>query len=94
MFGWFKEKEVVDMPDNIYTTLNDELERMHYMLKNQMHAKQKEGNNAQTLYTQIEKIQNALLRTLAKQPTSEEQLKDLQDSVADLYLTGTESKDN
>lgn len=85
----FKKEKIIKSADNIYTVLNDELKRMHNM------AKQHDGNesNVQTIWNKIKEIQDALLASLKRNPMDQETIKDLQDSVADLYLTGTESND-
>lgn len=87
MFGWFKKKT----NDNIYTVLNDELKRLHEFLNLVYKGpKNSDVNNAAPTFARITKIQDTLIETLKKQPTSDEQIKDLQDSVADLYLAGND----
>jgi len=85
MFGWLK-KEKAKVPDNIYSVLDNELSR----LWSQFNKADQKGNvdNMNAFYTVIKGIHEGLQSALKKQPTSDEQLKDLQDSVADLYLTG------
>lgn len=76
---------------NIYSLLNQELIRLNSHLNKAMNNGNK--NNVKVFDNRITDIHDRLFKILDEQPISSEQLKDLQDSVADLYLTGTESKD-
>jgi hypothetical protein len=90
---WWSKKQPKVKPkfDNVYTVLNDELQRLHNFVNSSM----KTGNadNATVTFRRIEAIQDALFLALAKQPTSADQIRDLQETVAEmLLLTDTESK--
>jgi hypothetical protein len=91
---WFSKKEskVTKLKyDNIYTVLNDELQRLHNFVNSSM----KTGNadNATVTFRRIEAIQDALFLALKQQPASADQIRDLQETVAEmLLLTDTESK--
>lgn len=78
-----KSKEI--KKDNVYTVLNCELERLHELLNR---ARGNESN-VKTVYARIEKLQDALLEALKKQPSHHEEITDLQETVSELVLLGT-----
>ena len=87
---WFKKKKEHKI-DNIYTILNKELERLHQFVNRSMDTNN--ADNATIIFRRIDKIQDALLEALEKQPANAEQIRDLQETVAEmLLLTNTESK--
>lgn len=90
MFTWFKKEKIIKPPDNIYTVLSGELERMHDHMRNGCAVNSEAQKEA---YMDIFNLRKVLVESLEKNPNDHGVLKDLQDSVADLYLTGTESKD-
>lgn len=99
MFTFFKKEENkeenIESADNTYTVLDNELERMHNLLLDQIGSKTEgDGNNSATLYKRIKTLQDEILEALKNRPNNEKTIKDLQNSVADLYLTGTETNDN
>lgn len=99
MWTFFKKENnnttenLKEAPDNVYTVLNDELDRLHEQLVKLMANK----SNAQTIWKRIELFQDAALEALKKQPTHGQEIRDLQDTVSEMLLLGnttTETKDN
>lgn len=91
MFGFF-EKKVALPTDNAYSVLNKELERLHtlftYAYKNGQSK-----DNLNIYWSRIKELQEALFLALEKQPAHSQDIKDLQDTVAEiLLLTDTDSK--
>lgn len=91
MFNFFQTKpKAIVKPDNLYTVLNDELERLHKFFQDSVNDS---ANNANIAFARIKEIQDVLLETLKKQPTSDAEIKDLQSTVTELLLhTNTDSK--
>ncbi len=73
--------------DNIYTILNDELARMHDRMSRESNVE-----NVNIWWNKVKEIQDALLEALKSQPSHHDEIKDLQDTLSDLILTGTDSK--
>jgi hypothetical protein len=89
---WFKKKKVEPKYENAYSLLNKELERMHHMFYSEF-GKSSDAKNINIFWNRIIELQDALLKALEKHPTSADQIKDLQETVAEmLLLTDTESK--
>ena len=88
MFGF---KKTIERDDNVYTLLNKELERMHGLLERSM--KGSSEANTKIFWSIIKDLQEAMLKALEKQPAHSQDIKDLQDTVAEiLLLTDTDSK--
>jgi uncharacterized protein with gpF-like domain len=82
---WFKKKkQETQHPINVYTVLNNELIRLHSFMKANMESRN--ADNATIIFRRIEKIQDALLEALEKQPSHDEAIKDLQQTVAEMLL--------
>ena len=92
MFGLFKRKREVT-PHNVYAVLNEELLRLHdnmlTSIKCSSHAAE---SNAQTYWRRIGKLHEALIKALEQQPSHDESIKDLQDTVSELIMLGDMSE--
>lgn len=91
--SWFSKKEIKQPQDNIYTVINKELARLHKQMQQSMgtyHQPNKDNtnDNATLFLRRIEKLEDALLEALEKQPSHHEEIKDLQETVADIVLLG------
>lgn len=77
--------------DNVYSVLNKELERLHSLFNSAF--KERNENNVSIFWGRIKSLQDALLEALEKQPAHSQDIKDLQDTVAEiLLLTDTDPK--
>jgi hypothetical protein len=92
---WFKkkkEKKPEPIYENAYSLLNKELERMHKLFQAQYDAGGSE-KNLNAFWNKICELQQALLEALKNQPAHAEEIKDLQNTVAEiLLLAQTESR--
>ena len=91
---WFK-KQASPKPvhENAYSVLNKELERLHILFSTQFSNGSGSEKNLNAYWNRITSMQDALLQALEKQPAHSKDIRDLQETVAELLLlTNTESK--
>jgi len=85
---------VVEVQDkNAYWLLNEELKRMHVLLKDP-DFRNKDGSNAQAFWKKIEGLQKKLHELVDKAPDSDTQKKivDMQQHMVEETLLGKEQK--
>ena len=82
---WWSKKPKTN---NVYALLDKELERLH----GEMNSNEWTGDALTDIFRRIKAIEDAVLEALKSQPSHDEQIKDLQETVTDMILTGTESK--
>lgn len=84
-------KKIIERDDNVYTVLNKELERLYALLDRSMKGGNKD--NTTVFWNKIKELQAEMVKALEKQPANSQDIKDLQDTVAEiLLLTDTDSK--
>ena len=82
---WAKKEE---QPDNLFGLLNAELKRLHKIQQNE--AKSGRTQDSKATWQRIVKLQNALLLIAEKQPAHDEEIKDIQETLAEMLLLGND----
>lgn len=92
MLNLFTKKKEEPEINNVYALLDKELHRMHSLF-NYHYQSGSSKTNLKIFYDRIRELQDAMLQALEKQPANDQQIKDLQNTVAEIILlTETESK--
>lgn len=86
--NFFNKKE--QQGESVYSVIDKELSRLYDMLYK---FNGNNEHNVQVVWKRIEGFQDALLQALSKQPSHDEAIKDLQDTVTEMLLTGTQSEE-
>lgn len=89
-----KKQETTHKTDNVYSLMNEELERMHQLMQSSLGNASKD--NVNIFYRRIQDLQDKMVEALEKQPLHADTLKDIQDTLTDTILLGgpTDSNNN